>query len=99
MTRSIPPLTQTLSNEMACEYGYSLVEIQGLKTPSTPASARGTDIHEALAPYAMHCAQKHVPADFMFLDSLTSSLGEEAASIVESCRDNLTIDWQNLFAC
>ena len=99
MNRQVPPLTQTLSNEMACEYGYKLVEIDGLKTPSTPASARGTDIHEVLAPYAMHCAQKHVPADFMFLDSLTSSLGEEAASILESCRDNLTIDWQNLFAC
>ena len=41
---------------------------------------------------------KRVPADFMFLDSLTSSLGEEAATILESCRDNITIDWQNLFA-
>ena len=99
MNRPVPPLTQTLSNQMSCEVGYRLVNIDGLKTPSTPASARGTDIHAALAPYAMHCAQKRVPADFMFLDSLTSSLGEEAASILESCRDNLTIDWQNLFAC
>ena len=98
MTQSIPPLSQTLANSMACEYGYKLVQIDGLKTPNTQASDRGTDIHAILAPYAMHCAKKHVPADFMFLDSLTSSLGEEAATILESCRDNLTIDWQNLFA-
>lgn len=98
MTQQIPPLTQTLANEMACEYGYSLVEIQGLKTPPTGPSYRGTDIHAVLGPYAMHCAQKRVPADFMFLDSLTSSLGDESATILESCRDNITIDWQNLFA-
>lgn len=97
MTQQIPPLTQTLANEMACEYGYSLVEIQGLKTPATGPSYRGTDIHAVLGPYAMHCAQKRVPADFMFLDSLTNSLGDEAATILESCRDNITIDWQNLF--
>ena len=98
MTQSIPPLSQTLANSMSCEYGYKLVQIDGLKTPNTQASDRGTDIHAVLAPYAMHCAQKHVPADFLFLDSLTSSLGEEAATILESCRDNITIDWQNLFA-
>jgi hypothetical protein len=83
---------------MACEHGYKLVQIDGLKTPNTQASDRGTDIHAVLAPYAMHCAQKRVPADFLFLDSLITSLGEEAATILESCRDNLTIDWQNLFA-
>ena len=98
MTQSIPPLSQTLAGQMSCEYGYRLVQIDGLKTPNTQASDRGTDIHAVLAPYAMHCAQKRVPADFLFLDSLTSSLGEEAATILESCRDNLTIDWQNLFA-
>ena len=98
MSKPIPPLTQTLSNEMSCEHGYALVEIQGLKTPPTAPSYRGTDIHAALAPYALHCAQKRVPADFMFLDSLTSSLGDEAATILESCRDNITIDWTNLFA-
>lgn len=98
MTNSKPPLTQTLAGQMACEYGYKLVQIDGLKTPNTAASYRGTDIHAVLAPYALHCAQKRVPADFMFLDSLTSSLGDEAATILESCRDNITIDWENLFA-
>ena len=103
MNQQIPPLSQTLAGQMACEYGYAightdLVQIGGLKTPNTEASCRGTDIHAVLAPYAMHCAQKRVPADFLYLDSLTSSLGDEAATILESCRDNITIDWQNLFA-
>ncbi len=98
MIEQIPPLSQTLANSMSCEHGYKLVQIDGLKTPNTEASYRGTDIHAVLAPYALHCAQKRIPADFMFLDSLTSSLGDEAATILESCRENITIDWQNLFA-
>ena len=98
MIEQIPPLSQTLANQMSCEWGYKLVQIDGLKTPNTEASYRGTDIHAVLAPYALHCAQKRVPADFLFLDSLTSSLGDEAATILESCRDNITIDWHNLFA-
>jgi PD-(D/E)XK nuclease superfamily len=93
-----PPLTQTLATQMSCEHLYKLVQIDGLKTPNTGPSYRGTDIHAVLAPYALHCAQKRVPADFMYLDSLCSSLGDEAAQILESCRDNITIDWQNLFA-
>lgn len=98
MTNAKPPLTQTLAGQMACEYGYKLVQIDGLKTPNAGPSYRGTDIHAVLAPYALHCAQKRVPADFMYLDSLCSSLGDEAAQILESCRDNITIDHQNLFA-
>ena len=98
MAQQIPPLSQTRKEQMSCEYGYKLVNIDGLKTPDTEASARGQDVHAIIAPYALHCAQKRVPADFMFLDSLTSALGEEAAGILETCRDNLTIDWQNLFA-
>lgn len=103
MIEQIPPLSQTKREQMSCEYGYAientdLVQIGGLQTPDTPASARGQDVHAVIAPYALHCAQKRVPADFMFLDSLTSALGEEAATILEVCRDNITIDWQNLFA-
>lgn len=83
---------------MACEYGYALVNIQGLKTPDTEASDRGVDVHDVLAKYAEHCAKKKVPADFMFLDSLATSLGDEAKGIIETCRDSFTVDWQNFFA-
>jgi hypothetical protein len=68
-----------------------------MKTPDTLASARGTDIHEALAEYVVHCAKKRVPADFLYLDSITTSSTEEVSTILESCRDNFTVDWQNLF--
>jgi hypothetical protein len=83
---------------MACEYGYRLVHIDGLRTPGTPESARGTDCHAIMAPYALHCAKRRVPADFAYLDSLLDSATTEVATIMESCRDNLTIDWENLFA-
>ena len=98
MSQEIPALRQSLFEQMACESGYKLVHIDGLKTPNTTQSDRGTDIHEVLSLYVIHCAHKRVPADFMYLDSLTSSSTEEVASILESCRDSLTVDWQNLFA-
>lgn len=98
MTKTLPPLRQSVADAMACEFGYKLVHIDGMRTPDTPESARGTDCHAIMAPYAMHCAQRKVPADFAFLDSLLDSATPEVATIMESCRDNLTIDWQNLFA-
>jgi len=82
---------------MGCEHCYKLTEIDGVKYPDTPESERGTDIHEVLAPYARHCALKKVPADFAYLESLCKAIGEEAFAILETCRDNLTIDWENFF--
>jgi len=93
-----PPLSQSRMETMACEYCYKLVYIDGIKPPNTQQSDRGTDIHAVLAQYAEHCAKKHVPADFMYLEFLCTSLGDEAAEILESCRESLTIDWQNFMA-
>ena len=92
-----PALRQSIHEQMACETGYKLVHIDGLRTPNTVASSRGTDIHEILSNYVAWCAAKRVPADFAFLDSMTDSATDEVKSIIESCRENLTIDWQNVF--
>ena len=94
---TIPPYRQSLGSKMGCEHCYKLTEIDGVKYPDTPESERGTDIHEVLAPYARHCAKKKVPADFAYLESLCKAIGEEALSILETCRDNLTIDYENFF--
>jgi len=83
---------------MSCETSYKLVEIDGIKPPSTAPAFRGTDCHEILAPYARWCAQKRVKADFAYLDSLLSSATEEVVGIMETCRDNIEIDWENFFA-
>lgn len=96
-TPEIPALRQSLHEQMACESGYKLIHIDGLKPPNTTASDRGTDIHSVLSNYVIHCAQKRVPADFAFLDSLCDSVTDEVKGILESCRENLTVDWQNLF--
>jgi hypothetical protein len=94
----IPATRQSIYEQMACETGYKLVHIDGLRTPDTAESARGTDVHAVLAPYALHCARRKVSADFAYLDSLLDSATEEVATILESCRNNLSVDWQNLFA-
>lgn len=97
---NVPALRQSVEDKMACEYGYALahtdlVQIGGVKFPSTEPGERGQDVHAVLAPYAEHCTRKKVPADFVYLESLCKAIGDEAWSILESCRDNLTIDWQN----
>lgn len=92
---TIPAYRQSLP--MGCEHCYKLTQIDGVKFPSGPESDRGVDCHAILAPYAEHCSRKHVPADFAYLDSLCEAIGDEAFTIMENCRDNLTIDWQNFF--
>ena len=98
MNQQIPPLSQSRYEQMGCEYGYSLVHIQGMKPPNTEASDRGTDCHEILANYFAHCAKSRTPANFAYLDSLVNSATDEVAGIIEMCRDNIAVDWQNLFA-
>jgi len=98
MEKSIPALRQSIVEQMACEHGYKLVYIDGLKSPSTEASYRGTDVHSVLSEYVTHCAKQHVPADFMYLDSLIGSSTDEVTEILTTCRDNITVDWQNFFA-
>ena len=92
---TIPAYRQSLP--MGCEECYRLTQIEGVKFPDTPEGERGTDVHAILSPYARHCAAKKVPADFAYLDSLCSAIGDEAFTILENCRDTLTIDWQNFF--
>ncbi len=96
-SQNVPAFRQSISSSMGCENCYRLTQIDGVKFPSGPEADRGVDIHAILAPYARHCAQHHVPADFAYLDSLCDAVGDEAFTILENCRDNLTIDWQNFF--
>jgi hypothetical protein len=94
----IPPYRQSIGQSMACESGYRFVHIDQIKFPSTEPAERGIDVHFIKSQYARHCAEKHVPADFAFLDSLCYAAGEEAVTILENCRDNIVIDWENFFA-
>jgi hypothetical protein len=96
-TLAVPALRQSIASQMACEYSYGLVQVRGLRPPDTLESVRGTDIHAILAPYAAHCAQRKVPADYAYLDSMLEAATPEVADILETCRDHLTIDWENFY--
>lgn len=98
MSQQVPPLRQSVHTLLACEHAYNLVHIQGLKPMDTIESERGTQVHEVLAPYAVHCSEKRVPADYLYLDSLLDRVGEQAAEVLQVCRENLEIDWENFWA-
>lgn len=94
---TIPPLRQSAHHTMACPYSYGLVYVDGMRSPDTAASVRGTEIHAVLAQYVAHCAKRQIPADLAYLDSIMQSCGDEASQILEVCRDSMTVDWANLF--
>jgi hypothetical protein len=94
---AIPPLRQSTYEQMACPHSYGLIFIDGVTYPDSDPSMRGTELHQILAHYIEHCAKKRVPADFLHIDELAESCGDESAMILTTCRDNLTVDWQNLF--
>ncbi len=91
----VPTLRQSVHSQMACESGYKLVHIDGVRFPDTEPGNRGTDVHAIRAAYAEYCAKKRIPADFTFLESLASSATDEVASIIENNGQSWTIDWQN----
>jgi len=92
---NVPALRQSIYEQMSCESGYKLVHIDGVRFPDTEPGDRGTDVHAIRAAYAEHCSKKRIPADFNFLESLTSSATDEVAAIVENNGQSWTIDWQN----
>jgi hypothetical protein len=98
MTNQLPPLRQSSFETMACPYAYGLVQIQGIKPPDTIQSFRGTEIHEIMAAYTQYCSARQLPADFGYFDGLLLDTGEEATAILQNCRENITIDYQNFFA-
>jgi len=92
---NVPALRQSIYESMGCESGYRLVHIDGVRFPDTEPGDRGTDVHAIRAAYAEHCSKKRIPADFTFLESLTSSATDEVAAIIENNGQSWTIDWQN----
>jgi len=92
---NVPALRQSIYEQMSCESGYKLVHIDVVRFPDTEPGDRGTDVHAIRAAYAEHCSKKRIPADFTFLESLTSSATDEVAVIIENNGQSWTIDWQN----
>lgn len=94
----LPPLRQSTVERMGCPHSYQLVHIQGIKPPQTPPAARGVDVHAALAEYAAYCAAKRIKSDYAYMDLLSRLVNDEAAKILDTCRDSITIDFANFYA-
>lgn len=96
MAQVIPPLSQSRYEQMACPEQYALVQIDGVKTPPSNPSNRGTEVHGVLAPYQLYCGKHEVNSDWGEFDRLTEATGSEAADILNGMRDNYTVDWEHL---
>lgn len=87
----VPPLRQSLVDKLACPRSYVALVMQGLASPASLASDRGTEIHKVAAAYTLHCVKNKVPADWLFFDKLCEAVGPDAALILEGVRDNYKV--------
>ena len=97
MQTSLPALRQSLVEVAACPKSYAYQVIEGHKMPGGMQSYRGQEIHQVMAAYINHCAQRHVPADWAKFDTLAAGAGQEAAEILNGLRDNYTVDHEHVY--
>lgn len=95
---SIPPLHQSTETMMACPRFYVEAAIKGNKLPGSLESARGTQIHKAMADYASWCAHKGVAMDLDAFDRFAEGVGPVAARILAGMRESYAVDFAHLLA-
>ena len=93
-----PPLSQSRIERLACPRSYAALTIEGLESPASLASDRGTEIHKVAADYTAHCVKAKVSADWITFDRLAAKVGAEAAAILEGVRDIYAVDFENTVA-
>lgn len=90
---TIPPLSQSRYELLACPHLYRDRVILGRKEAPNPYAERGTQIHRAIADYVQHLVETRQQTDFKFFDELLArGYGEEALDILEGLKDSLVVD-------
>ena len=94
--RVIPPLSQSLYEQMACSESYLYQTVEGHKQPDSIASERGSEVHFILAAYVRHCVAKKVAVDFPHFDKLAAAAGPVAGPILDGMRDTFVVDYKHV---
>lgn len=93
---TMPPLSQSKFEDMACSALYLARHIEGRKSDSEPAR-RGHEIHEAIAEYVEHLVRTRRKTDYEKLAELAASCGDEAREILQRFSESWFIDPETVF--
>ena len=97
---AIPPLSQSLFEQMACPFLYATKQIRGLPETTSEPAERGRVIHEVIRDYIRHLIQTKQPTDYAKLDELVeaSPYSEEVAEVLEKFKTDYFFEPEKVFA-
>lgn len=97
---TIPPLSQSLFEQMACPFLYATKQVRGLPQPTSEPAERGRVIHEVIRDYIRHLIETKQPTDYAKLDELVeaSPYSEEVAEVLEKFKTDYFFEPEALFA-
>jgi hypothetical protein len=82
-TADLPPLRQSVYEDMACPHLYSAKHVQGIDQAASPEAARGIEVHETFAEYITHLVKQRLPKDLEFFEKLMKNVSADAREVLE----------------
>jgi len=94
---SIPLLSQSRHERLACPASYVHSEVYGTKSPDNEDSILGNEVHAILFNWAVHnWADKSSVTDQIHLESTLRIASHEAAEIVRHFLDNFSLEFRHI---
>jgi hypothetical protein len=88
----VPPLRQSVYEDMACAHLYGAKHVAAIMTPGGVAAARGIEIHAVFAGYISHLVKTRRRRDLDFFDKLMEATSTDARAVLERFKYNHDFD-------
>lgn len=96
---SIPPLSQSRYERLACPASYVWSEIYEYKSADSEDSALGSEVHALLFNWATHnWREKSALTDQIHLERMLSCASQESREIIRHFLDNFSLDFNKIVA-
>lgn len=99
MPQSIPPLSQSKHEDIACPENYIIKHKDSVVPADSLFSDRGNEVHGTMSKYVMGCTKHKVASNWGFFDRLAEAAGPDAGVILDGMRDNMVVDWKHVYDC
>lgn len=94
---SIPPLSQSRHERLACPASYVYSEVYDYKSPDSEYSILGSEAHALLFNWSAHnLREKSSVTDQIHLETMLHCASHECAEMVRHFLDNFTLQWKNI---
>jgi len=93
---SIPPLSQSMFESMACPASYQAQYVHGILSPSNIYSELGQEVHRCMSIYAEHLKDIDREEDWSFFERTVSTFTDEAQKILRGFIGSMTFNPQSI---